>query len=123
MTQRFMFARSQRLTRSEDFAQVYSYGTHQADATLVVNVASNNQPFCRMGLSVSRHVGGAVLRNRWKRAIREAFRLNQTELPTGFDIVVRPRRGATFCPKQIDHSLCELVCRAVTELSLHSKTP
>ena len=123
MAPRFQFARSQRLTRSEDFARVYCHGTHQADPSLVVNVAANDLPFCRIGLSVSRHVGGAVVRNRWKRAIREAFRLNQDGLPTGFDIVVRPRRGATLCRKQVDRSLCELVSRAVTQLSLHSETP
>jgi len=123
MAPRFTFARSHRLTRSEDFARVYRHGTHQADPSLVVNVVANDLPFCRMGLSVSRHVGGAVIRNRWKRAIREAFRLNQDVLPTGFDIVIRPRRGATLCRTQIDRSLCELVSTAATQFSLPSETP
>ncbi|MFM2092915.1 MAG: ribonuclease protein component, partial [Planctomycetota bacterium] len=36
----------------------------------------------------------AVTRHRWKRLIREAFRLSRTQLPVGFDLVVRPKRGA-----------------------------
>ena len=62
---------------------------------LVVQGCANGLPHTRLGLSVSRRVGNAVLRNRWKRIIREAFRTQRDELPVGLDLVVRPRRGAT----------------------------
>jgi ribonuclease P protein component len=48
----------------------------------------------RLGVTVSRKVGPAVTRNRVKRLIREAFRLNQHQLPTSWDLVVVARREA-----------------------------
>jgi ribonuclease P protein component len=62
-----------------------------SDATLIVHGCENGLDFPRLGLSVSRKVGGAVARNRWKRLLREAFRLSRRELPRGIDLVVVPR--------------------------------
>ena len=53
----------------------------------------NGLAYCRIGLSVSSRVGGAVVRNRWKRLLREAFRLHRDELPAGVDFVAIPRPG------------------------------
>jgi ribonuclease P protein component len=48
----------------------------------------------RVGVTVSRKVGGAVLRNRLKRWIRECYRRRRLELPRGFDLVVVARPAA-----------------------------
>ena len=48
----------------------------------------------RLGLSVSRKVGNAVHRNRIKRRLREVFRLNQSSLKTGCDLVIVPKAAA-----------------------------
>jgi ribonuclease P protein component len=54
----------------------------------------------RLGLSVSRKVGNAVVRNRWKRLIREAFRLHilTDETIKGLDLVVIPQKGIPPVP-------------------------
>jgi ribonuclease P protein component len=59
----------------------------------------------RLGLTVSRKVGRAVLRNRVRRVLREFFRLHQAEFDWSFDIVVVPKRNLD--PKILDLALVE----------------
>jgi ribonuclease P protein component len=83
-----------RLSRSAEFERVYRQGKSVSDRHLIVYAFPNEltgRP--RLGLSVSRKVGGAVERNRVKRLLREAFETAEPELRSGYDIVVvaRPR--------------------------------
>ena len=112
VVERHRLRRQQRLRRQRDFDRVFRRGSYAADRTLVVHVVANDLPYSRLGVSVSRRVGGAVTRNRWKRWIREAFRTQQQEFPSGLDIVVRPRKGAVGSFRSIEQSLPRLVRQA-----------
>jgi ribonuclease P protein component len=84
-----------RLLRPQDFARVYEHRFSAAEGPIVVYAAPNDQPEgrVRLGLSVSRRVGSAVVRNRWKRRLREAFRTVRGSLPVATDVVVVVRGG------------------------------
>ena len=62
-------------------------------AHFIVYGRTNGRPISRLGITVSRKVGKAVVRNRVKRLVREAFRRNREALPTGLDLVFVARAG------------------------------
>lgn len=105
------FPKSVRLLSQKDFDTVYQNDVFAADDFLVIRATRNNLEVTRLGLSVSRKVGNAVVRNRWKRLIRQAFRVQRLDLPLGLDMVVRPRKGATCELVGIERSISRLAER------------
>ena len=103
------------LRRGVDFQRVYDRRASASDGRLLVFVAANELGYSRLGLSVSRKHGGSVARNRWKRLLREAFRLSRAELPDGVDMVLIPRGGE---PELVDlrKSLVRLANKAAKRL-------
>jgi ribonuclease P protein component len=90
-------ARRRRLSRSAEFERVYRQGRSKGNRFLVLYAfprAEGQADGPRLGLSVSRRVGGAVDRNRVKRVLREAFWAEAERLPTGSDYVVVARPDA-----------------------------
>ena len=108
------FRRTDRLLRSRDFRHVAGQGTRAAERYFVVLAVptpdSSQQKVTRVGITVSRRVGGAVARNRLKRRIREWFRGARAGLRPGMDIVVIARRGAAeLAGYQVEDELGRLV--------------
>lgn len=79
--------KDERLKNSSQFNLVYKRGKSEVTKFVVMYYLENNLGFNRVGYSVSKKVGNSVVRNRSKRLIKEAFRLNSDNLKKGYDIV------------------------------------
>lgn len=77
---------AQYLTKPEQFAAVYNQGKSWANKLIVIKTLPNGLTSTRYGISVSSRVGGAVVRNRIKRRLREI--LKHYSLQAGWDIVI-----------------------------------
>jgi len=83
------FPRQVRILKPADFERIMSLRVAAVDGLLRVHGAPNELGHARLGLTISRKVGNAVLRNRWRRLLREVFRLVQRQLPP-LDLVCIP---------------------------------
>jgi len=84
------FRPAERIRRRPEFQQVYERGTRVHSRLCTLFVLPNGQASGRLGIAATRKLGGAVVRNRAKRLIREVFRRNK--ITGGFDVVVVPKR-------------------------------
>ncbi|MFG0267330.1 MAG: ribonuclease P protein component [Rhodopirellula sp. JB055] len=117
----FGLPKSSRIVRSSEFTKTLRRGGVAANDCLVVFALPHDEPPpqqsdtppCRLGVTIPKKTGNAVVRNRWKRLIRESYRLHQAELPTGFDFVVRPKKDVTADWRLIERGFVKLVGRAV----------
>jgi len=80
-----------RLTRRAEFDSVYRNGRRRSSRQFTVFFAANGLAESRFGMSVGRALGGAVVRNRIRRRVREVLLLHRGEIPSGWDIIVHPR--------------------------------
>lgn len=85
---RFSFPKSRRLVSNGQFKRVLAQHRRAGNSVLVLYMAENDCGCSRLGVSVGKSCGGAVVRNRLKRLLREAFRQNQDRIPAGFDYLL-----------------------------------
>ncbi len=81
------------LTQPEQFDLVYKEGSTQTDRFLVLKARPNQLKISRYGISISKRIGIAVVRNRVKRVLREILRLSN--LSPGWDIVIIARNPSS----------------------------
>lgn len=86
------------MLRHADFERVYRGGRRHFSGNLTVffltRAASNHSRGPRVGFTVSRALGGAVTRNRIRRRVREATRMNLQALTVPVDVVINPKKSA-----------------------------
>ncbi|MGM0501535.1 MAG: ribonuclease P protein component [Bacillota bacterium] len=78
---------NEKLKKTYQFKNVYNNGKSYANRFVVLYVLKNNKQTNRIGYSVSKKIGKAVVRNRVKRLLREAYRNNKDRIEKGFDLV------------------------------------
>ena len=108
-------SKDRRLHLKKDFQDIIRGGKRiQADnLVLWYRSAPDAHSNSRLGIVVSKKLGGAVVRNRAKRLLREAFRLNREQLKSGADYIFSPRRSEEWTTlKQAENALLSLCRRA-----------
>ena len=88
------------IKKTNSFKTVYSCGRKEANAYFVVYALENEIGFSRLGLSISKKVGKAVVRNRIRRLVKESCRIKATRLIGGYDIVVIARQAVGNIPQE-----------------------
>ncbi len=104
--------REGRITKPEQYTQVYNQGSSQVDRYLVLKFMPNQLKISRHGISISKRIGNAVVRNRVKRLLREILRL--TPLNPGWDIILiarSPASGSDY--HRLQQSVNTLLSRAI----------
>ena len=108
----YLFRPSQRMHTPAEYESVFANKHSAGDAVLLVFVSQREAGPTRLGTSVGKRCGNSVVRHALKRAIREAFRLLQHELPPALDVVVVPRPGVNPTTAQVQESLPRLIAKA-----------
>lgn len=119
--ERLVYRRRHRLSHDKAYQRVFSQGTRASKGSISVFVLGNDLDHPRLGLSVGRRVGHAVKRNRFKRLIREAFRLHQYDFPCqGVDIVVTAQPHELKSLQVYEALLVSLVANATNRMTRKS---
>lgn len=120
-SRRKTFRRGQRLTHAREFQAVFADRMRKTGGPLAVFLRASDRPSPRLGLSIGRGVGGAVVRGRLKRMIREAFRLNQGSIPAreggSYDVVVSARAHDPLTLGEYAGILVDLIGQAARDLA------
>ena len=85
---RYLFRKSQRLRGNSDFRAVLSHKCFVSKDLIRLYIAENNDLGARLGISIGRDVGSAIVRNRLKRYVREVFRQEQYNIPANYDYLL-----------------------------------
>lgn len=105
--------RRYRVRANRRFQEIRKHGRAYTHPLVVLCVLPNQLPYSRFGFSVSSRIGGAVVRNRIKRQLREAMRLRMATIQPGWDVVLiarNPIRSADY--REMDAACARLLRRA-----------
>ena len=96
---RLDFPASARLKRRADYQKVYKHGVRVTGRHVVLFFLQSRERVGRFGVTASRKIGGAVVRNRAKRRLRELYRLRPRDgAGPSCDIVANARRSSATAP-------------------------
>ncbi|MEQ2456596.1 ribonuclease P protein component [Flavonifractor hominis] len=100
------------LKQNHLFRRLYGRGKNAVDPCLALYCQKNRLGYNRLGITVGVKLGKAVVRNRTRRRIREAYRLHEGQFASGYDLVVVARvRAGHSRYREIERSLLRLAGR------------
>jgi len=110
----FKFPKSARLLTQKHYHRVLKFGTKHFGQAVAMDFRMGKSSCPKLGITVSRRYGKAHLRNRFKRIVREAFRLLSPHFPINLEIHVaplkNPQRALSF--QAVSNDIKQLLARA-----------
>lgn len=94
-----------RIKKNEDFQLIYKRGKSVANRQFIIYRFENKEEHFRLGISVSKKLGNAVVRNRIKRSIRESFKVHKEDIVAADFIVIARKPAADMTVAEINSSL------------------
>ena len=84
-----------RLRKNTEFNRVYKFGKNYWNRNLVIYVCKreNESDPTRIGYTITKKIGNAVMRNKIRRRMKEIIRLNFHKIESGYDIIIIPKRN------------------------------
>lgn len=104
--------KTESLRKNKEFRRLYSRGKQAVSPLLAVYCRPNYKEVNRVGLTVGGKIGNAVKRNRVRRRLKEIYRLNESAIRTGFDIVIVARvRAESALYRELEASYLSLCAK------------
>ena len=120
---RYRFPASWRVKGRGSFSPAFEARVRESRGPLTLYGVANKRNHSRLGISIGRKAGSAVKRNRIKRMLREAFRLQQHDLPAGFDFIIVVRAHEPMSLERYQQVLLELAKRIEKAWNAQPKRP
>lgn len=99
-----------RLKKNMEFKKVYSVGKNHWNRNFVLYTRKNNLDETRVGFTITKKHGNAVVRNRIRRQMKEAYRLNFHNVKMGYDLVFIPKKNiTTISYKELEGSMIHIM--------------
>ena len=95
------FPKKERLRKRADFTEIFNQGRKTYSSHLILFCRANGGQSARIGITASRKVGSAVVRNQVKRLIKEYYRQHKSYFRVGIDYSLVVRKGFTLLPKKM----------------------
>ena len=87
-----------RLRNNREFKKVYNNGNNYWNRNLILYKKKNDLEETRLGITITKKFGNAVVRNRVRRRLNEIYRLNLYRIKDGYDLVIIPKKNVIDLP-------------------------
>lgn len=106
------FTKKERIRSRTEYTEIFNQGKKTYSSNLIIFCRANGENYTRVGITASRKVGKAVVRNRVKRFLREYYRQHKSYFATSYDYSLVVRQGFSQLPKKkADEQLAALLKR------------
>ncbi len=112
------FPKAERIRERQEFTEIFNHSQKTHSSHLILFRRSNSRQSARVGITASRKVGIAVVRNRIKRLIREYYRHHKADFMSGFDYSLVVKKSFS----RLSRSAAEDELKAILAKSLRSKS-